>query len=322
MSNTSNFGTVEEHNILKGLLGAIVMGTAASMVFVIIGCLGYISAYIGFLMAFAACWGYQKMAGSIKAYDAIFCGLIALGLVFPACLLVESYWLYDEVFKEMGVSLPDTVRSIGWLLETYEEVKDSFSSMLVSGLLYTALGVVLYMFTFFAARKAEKLNQVTINELGKKKGQWIVLLLMFLGVVLCLGSVVLGATVLDNDAFSIVGIVALFACIIAGCIVSVKSQPATLTFNDEGLNYNDKKGNATKKLVKWDDLSSYVKDEITGVITFTKKDGNTLTFNPERFPDLKLFYDKLESQFGAGNDPFGYGSSAYEASFNQDQYLQ
>ena len=322
MSNTTNFGTIEEHNILKGLLGAIVMGVAASMVFVVIGCLGYVSAWIGFLMAFAACWGFQKMAGSIKVFDVIFCGIIAVALVYPACMLVVSYWVYDEVFKEMGVSLLDTVRSIGWVMETYEEVQDSFEEILISGMLYTALGAVLYIVGFFSRRKAEKLNQITITELGKKKGQWAVVGLMLLGVVLCLGCVVLSDTVFDNEMFAIVGIVALFACLIAGIVVSVKAQPASLTFNDEGLMFNDKEGNATKKLVKWDEFSSFRKDEYTGLITLNKKDGSSLTFNPKRFPDLKLFTDKLESIFGTVSDPYGYGSAAYEAKFDQDQYLQ
>ncbi len=322
MSNTTNFGTIEEHNVLKGLLGALVMGLAASLVYVIIGCLGYVSAWIGFLMAFAACWGFQKMAGSIKVFDAILCGIIAVALAVPASLAVVSYWLYDAAFRDLGVSLFDTIGSIGWLLETYEEASDSFYELLVSGGIYTALGAFLYIIGFVSRRKAEKLNQVTITQLGKKKGQWMTILLTLVGVILCMGSVVLADTVLHNDAFALVGIVALFGCIIAAVVISVKEQPATLTFNDEGLIFNDREGNQLKKLAKWEEFSAYRKDEYTGVITLNKKDGSTVTFNPSRFPDLKLFTDKLESVFGAGTDPFGYGSAEYEAKFDQEQYLQ
>jgi hypothetical protein len=298
------------------------MGTAATMVFVVIGCIGYVSAWIGFLMAFAACWGFEKMAGSIKVFDVILCGIIAVALVYPGSMLVVSYWVYREVLKDLGVSLIDTIRSAGWLIETYEEVEDSLQELLVSGFLYTILGVVLYIISFFGKRKAEKLNQITIQELGTKKSQWIVVLLMILGVFLCLGSVIVADEFLHNDSFAIVGIVLMFACIIAGVVVSVKAQPARLTFNDEGLLFNDKEGNSTKKLAKWDEFSSYRKDDMNEMITLNKKDGSVLNISTKRFPDLKLFTDKLEALFGAGNDPFGYGSADYEAKFNQDQYLQ
>lgn len=87
--NLSEHNTESKSNLFLGIIGAIIGATLGSILWIVIGKIGFIAGIAGFIMVIFSMQGYMKLAGSIDKRGQIISICIAMFMIFGA-----NYTLY------------------------------------------------------------------------------------------------------------------------------------------------------------------------------------------------------------------------------------
>ena len=132
-------------NVGKGVLGILIGALAGIVLYNLLYAIGFVSAITGFVMAWLSIFLYGKFSGKPGSKKGIILTIV-IGLIatFIAVYLAWAISAY-QVFKEMGVTLPEAFKNLIPLIKELELVGD-FVLDLLKAVFFTALGAVCTLF--------------------------------------------------------------------------------------------------------------------------------------------------------------------------------
>lgn len=137
------------NNYLKGTLGAICGGAIGAVVWIVIGAfLGIVSGWVAFLISFLAGFGYDKLHGKANNMKIIVASLVTLFFIIFSMFLIYVILVRQAMVQEGLEGNP--ISLLFELLDVSDDIRSSFISDLVLGLLFGVFGIV---FSAIAMRK-------------------------------------------------------------------------------------------------------------------------------------------------------------------------
>jgi hypothetical protein len=128
-------------NYLSGTIGAILGALLGSVIWILIGMLGYIASIAGFAISAASVKGYMMMKGKITRATPWIVGLASLAALLLAQFLTLDIVFFREVSKTgYQLSLADALKTTFKLPFFSPEVTVGFIKDTLLGLLFAALG--------------------------------------------------------------------------------------------------------------------------------------------------------------------------------------
>jgi hypothetical protein len=132
---------IKSSNYLSGAVGAILGALLGSVLWVVIGMIGYIASIAGLAISAASTKGYMLLNGKMTKLAPWIIGLASLIALILAQFVTLDITFYNE-FKKAGydVSITDTILSTFELPFIDPEVTTDFFKNMGLGLLFAALG--------------------------------------------------------------------------------------------------------------------------------------------------------------------------------------
>ena len=133
----------EQDHRLRGILGAFLGAFLGGILWTAVGMLGWVSIWIGVLMAIFARTGYALFAGKDDKLGAIVSTVFCLVLVLPATYLAAGWNYYKSMNEFMGGSIT-LVRALKEFLPYLKNSSDAWDSFMYSiglGYIFILLGI-------------------------------------------------------------------------------------------------------------------------------------------------------------------------------------
>ncbi|MGN0506837.1 MAG: hypothetical protein ACI4FZ_09755 [Lachnospiraceae bacterium] len=134
----------EKPHRIRGILGALLGALLGSILWTAVGMLGYVSAWIGVLMAVFARTGYKIFCGKDEKFGVIISTIFCLILVMPATYLAAGWGYYQNVNSYMAGSI--TLFRALKEYPVYLSSSDSWGRLLsnmVLGYVFIIIGIVI-----------------------------------------------------------------------------------------------------------------------------------------------------------------------------------
>ena len=128
----------ESSNLLMGIIGAVVGALAGVAVWLLIAQLGYIHAISGFIMAFCALYGYERLGGALDKKGIITCIIIMILMVWFANRMTFVIIAY-KTLKTHGFTFSEVSKRISEIIKV-SELTRTYYGQLAIGYLLTGLG--------------------------------------------------------------------------------------------------------------------------------------------------------------------------------------
>lgn len=127
------------NNYLAGTIGAVVGGLLGSVLWVIIGMLGYVASIAGFAISFASAKGYTLLKGKITR-----AALWIIGLSSLFALIIAQFVTYGLAFYRTAgtFTLPEALGITLRLLFISSELGGEFLKNTLIGLVFAGLGAI------------------------------------------------------------------------------------------------------------------------------------------------------------------------------------
>lgn len=153
LSEEKSKRSVQNSNLLPGIVGALGGTLIGVGVYLLIARLGYLSAIGGLVMAVLAVKGYEKLGGCLDKKGVVVCMVMVIA---GACLGNRLDWSIDaaQALKEYDWTFFDCFRNLDYIL-TQLEIKSNYVTSLLMALLFTVLGAVGTLFSALRHAKGE-----------------------------------------------------------------------------------------------------------------------------------------------------------------------
>jgi Zn finger protein HypA/HybF involved in hydrogenase expression len=130
---------------IQGLAGAILGAIVGSLLWTVIGALGYIASLAGLAIAFTSYWGYTKFGGpKTKASVAIIIGTTLLGVLIGVVNVVVLSWFDAYQSADYSVTLWNIYYVLPDIFSIEEEVQAALSDSAL-GILFAAIGTYQFL---------------------------------------------------------------------------------------------------------------------------------------------------------------------------------
>lgn len=117
-----NGGTFRKENLFLGFLGAVVGVLLGSVLWIVIGQIGFIAGIAGFAIVFCGMKGYEILGGRLTKKGIVLCVLLSFLAIFGAEIVSIGIVVYQEFGKEYGITMGDCFRVIPELLHEPEMI--------------------------------------------------------------------------------------------------------------------------------------------------------------------------------------------------------
>ncbi len=107
-----------KENVLLGLIGAIVGVLLGSVLWIVIGQIGFIAGIAGFAIVFGGMKGYELLGGRLSKAGIVICVLLSLLTIIGAEFVSIVIALYQELSKLYAVTIQDVV---AWIPDLMKE---------------------------------------------------------------------------------------------------------------------------------------------------------------------------------------------------------
>lgn len=126
---------VRKENVFLGLIGAIAGVLLGSVLWIVIGELGFIAGIAGFAIVFAGMKGYEILGGRLSKFGIVLCVLLSLLSIVGAEFLTMAVAIYRELNKVYVISMGDAFGLIPELLKDSEMVAGVAKDLIVGYIL-------------------------------------------------------------------------------------------------------------------------------------------------------------------------------------------
>lgn len=105
VSSASPLLEAEENHMMRGIIGALLGALLGGILWTAVGMIGYVSAWIGVLMALFARTGYKMFSGKDDKVGVILSTVFCLIVVLPATFLADGWNYYKDMNSFMAGSV-------------------------------------------------------------------------------------------------------------------------------------------------------------------------------------------------------------------------
>lgn len=125
------------------ILLSAVYGLGGCIVWAIVFNLGFVSGWIACLTVFLAALGYKKIRGTLDKIGIAVSVIVTLIEVILTVLICYAIFVFDA---GLAANIFDGIKVLFQILREYEEIRASFTSDVVLSVVFTVIGVVIYIF--------------------------------------------------------------------------------------------------------------------------------------------------------------------------------
>lgn len=131
----------KDNNYLMGAIGSFIGALIGSLLWIIIGMLGYIASIAGLIIATASLKGYTILKGKVKRLTPFIIGISSLIAIVLAQFISLNISVYREI-TALGINITmfDVISLISELLFTEKEMQSEFVRDLGFGLIFAIIG--------------------------------------------------------------------------------------------------------------------------------------------------------------------------------------
>ena len=90
----------KKEKVFLGIIGAIVGGLIASILWILIGQIGFVASIAGYAIVYGSIIGYERLAGRISKVGLVICIVVSVVAVFSADYISYVLRLYRELLRD------------------------------------------------------------------------------------------------------------------------------------------------------------------------------------------------------------------------------
>lgn len=111
-STASDGGQTREENLPLGLVGAVLGVLLGSVLWIIIGQIGFIAGIAGYAIVFCGMKGYQLLGGKLSKAGIVVCVILSFLVIVGAEIVSLGIAIYQEFGTEYAITLGDAFRVV------------------------------------------------------------------------------------------------------------------------------------------------------------------------------------------------------------------
>lgn len=153
-----NQPVIREISKAKGFIGALIGALIGGAIWILIGCLGFVSGWVAIAIFLLAANGYKKMnKGETDTFGIVISVVLGLAMILPATWCVSGW----QVFSAMNKNAPghfsffEILGDLPLYMDRYDLWK-YFYSNLAMGYLFTGIAAIYVGFGALGSRASEK----------------------------------------------------------------------------------------------------------------------------------------------------------------------
>lgn len=277
----------QEINPLLGIAGAVIGAALGTIPWLILGMLGYVSAWFGILIIYAAIEGYRRLGHGITRGGKVVSGVIALIMVFVAESMIY-------IFIESLTTMPGHADIITVTRQFIEKLtgNDDYCGDFLADLFLSYFFVILGLIYFLFQKK-------NVQRMAKQQAHGFLLKKKYripniIGCAVFLVAILLMAILLI-PRYPIIALIAMTALVLVFAVLIFSTQIYLITTVD-GFKYRDRE-HKYRKVIPWKNISRIQEPMQNDTIyQITGKNGSTYLINSIYFEDFEQFLQLLRDQ--------------------------